>query len=85
MTTYSQVSDIDPNLVEVSIGSVSEGDSVIFNGAWYKALEDSREENGYIGFKAETVSFEETVIQIRKNDMAYAPKLYMEREIPTAE
>jgi len=83
--SYSEVSDIDPNLVEVSFGDVFEGASVLFGNEWYKALEDSREENGYIGFKAENVSFEETVIQFRKSDMAYAPKLYMEREVPTAE
>ena len=86
MTTYSEVSNIDPNLVEVSFSSVSEGDSVLFNGEWYKALENAREENGFIGFKAESVDFEETAIEFRKSDMAYAPKLYMERNTaPTAE
>ena len=84
-TNYSLVSNVDPNLMEISFGAVQEGMAVLFEGKWYKALEDSYVENGMVGFKAEDEDFNVTVIEYRKSDMAYAPTLLTEREAPTAE
>ena len=78
-TDYSLISNVDPNLVEVSFHRVCEGQSILYNGKWYKALEDSHTENGMVGFSAEDEDFNETVIEYRKSDMAYAPTLYTER------
>lgn len=83
--SYSDESNMDNGLVEVSIFDVQEGQSVLHEGKWYKALEDSHVENGFVGFKAEDEEFKEVVIEFRKNDLGYASPLHMEREIPTAE
>ena len=74
---------MDNGLIEVSVFDVQKGQSVIYEGKWYKALEDAHTENGFVGFKAENEEFEEVVIEFRKNDMGYASPLHMEPEVPT--
>jgi len=79
MSTYSDVSNIDLHLEEVSFHKVKEGQAIFVNGKWYKALEDAHVENGMVGFRAEDEEFKEIVIEHSKNDMAYAPRLFTER------
>lgn len=83
--TYSEVSDLDPRLVEVSFYDVRKDQSVLYLDNWYKALEDSHVNEGMVGFRAENEDFNEIVIQVAKNDMGYAPKLYVERTVSTAD
>jgi len=74
--SYSDVSSLDAELREIPFHEVKEGQSILYQGAWYKALEDSHINEGMIGFRAENEDFEETVIQFAKADLAYAPKLH---------
>jgi len=81
--SYSDVSNINPKLKEVSFYDVKKGDSVVFEGNWYKALEDSVVNDGYVGFQAENEEFKTVVVQVRKNDMGYNSRLLMEKTPPT--
>lgn len=77
--SYSDVSNMDQHLVEVSFFDVKEGQSILYQGTWYRALEDSVVNEGMVGFRAEHEDFTEIVIQTKKTDLGYAPRLYTER------
>jgi hypothetical protein len=81
--SYSDMSDLDPGLEEVSFYDVQEGDTVFFEGTWYKALENSHVENGFVGFLAESEDFKKVAVQVRKNDMGYNSRLLKHRVKPT--
>ncbi len=81
--SYSEMSDLDPSLEQVSFYDVAEGDTVFFEGTWYKALEDSHVENGFVGFLAESEDFKKVAVEVRKNDMGYNSRLLRHRVQPT--
>ncbi len=83
--SYSEMSDLDPSLEEVSFYDVKKGDTVFFESVWYKALENSHVENGFVGFLAESEDFKKVAVEVRKNDMGYNNRLlrHIEQLAPT--
>jgi hypothetical protein len=73
------------DFVEISITQVKKGMNLFVNEEWVKALEDSHVNKGYVGFVAEDADFKRKVIEVRKNDIAYAPRIKIEKAFAPAD
>ena len=67
-------------IVEIPIHKVKKGMNIFLEGRWVKAREDCVINKGYIGFEFEDEEFKLGVCQVRQNDVAYAPRIKVERK-----
>lgn len=67
---------------QTQIPYIKKGQSFLFEGneGVFKATKDAYEEEGLWVIEAEDIDFNPQIVRYRKNDLAYAPKIFVEKE-----
>ena len=68
-------------IMEIPMQEVKKGMCIFLEGRWVKAKEDFKINEGYAGFQFEDEEFKLGVCQVRQNDLAYQPRIKVERDV----